>query len=282
MLSYLHGFHAGNHADVFKHAVLTLLLDSLLAKPKPLVYLDSHAGAGLYDLTSEQARKTGEHAHGIGRLWPARDAFPELAHYFAAIEALNQDAECNHYPGSPAIARHLLRADDRLVLMELHKAEVEGLRENLGHDQRVNIHYRDGFEGLPALLPPKPARGLVLIDPPYEVKTDYARVASCLIAAHARWPSGVYALWYPRLGVQRDQGESLLRRLAEHFPELLVAELAVEGQTDAFGMHASGMVMLNPPWQLDTRLGELLPRLAAVLATAPGRGGWRLEWLRRV
>lgn len=280
MLSYLHGFHAGNHADVFKHAVLTLLLDSLLAKPKPLVYLDSHAGAGVYDLDGEQARKTGEQAHGIGRLWPARDAFPELAPYLAAIDDLNQEAGGNRYPGSPAIARHLLRADDRLVLMELHKTEVEGLRETLDHDRRVHIHHRDGFEGLPALLPPKPARGLVLIDPPYEVKTDYARVAACLAAAHARWPTGVYALWYPRLGVQRDQGEGLLRRLSEHFPELLVAELTVEAQAEEFGMHGSGMVLLGPPWQFEQRLRALLPRLAAVLGRSPA-AGWRLEWLRR-
>lgn len=287
MLSYLHGFHAGNHADVFKHAVLTLLLDALLAKPKPLVYIDSHAGAGLYDLHSEQAEKTGEHGLGIGRVWPQRNAFPELANYFTAVDALNDSAACSHYPGSPAIAQHLLGADDKLILMELHKTEVERLRDGLGRDRRINIHYRDGFEGLPALLPPKPMRGLVLIDPPYEVKTDYRDVARCVGASLKRWSTGVYAIWYPKLGVQRDQSESLLHRLLTHVPDLLVVELSVEPQLAEFGMHGSGMAIINPPWQFEERLRPVLSRLADVLAQAPHQttgpewAGWRLERLSK-
>lgn len=288
MLSYLHGFHAGNHADVLKHAVLALLLDALLVKPKPLVFLDSHAGSGVYDLTSEQARKTDESADGIGRLWARREAFPELARYFDAIAALNPDGGYARYPGSPQLARHGLRADDRLILMELHKAEVQRLRHALGSDPRVNIHHRDGFEGLTALLPPKPPRGLVLIDPPYEIKTDVDRVADCLAAAHTRWPTGSYAIWYPRLGVQRDQGDRLLMKLSRAIPEFLVAELAVCPQADDFGLHGSGMAIVNPPWRFEERLGTLLPRLADVLALEPIKPGarreatgWRLEWRRR-
>ncbi len=289
MLSYLHGFHAGNHADVFKHAVLTLLLETLMVKPKPLVYVDSHAGAGVYDLTGEQATKTGESAEGIKRLWSRRESFPELSSYFSAIAALNPDGGCRCYPGSPRIAAHCLRADDRLILMELHKAELPKLRAALDADPRVNIHDRDGFEGLTALLPPKPPRGLVLIDPSYEVKTDYGQVARCLAAAHARWPTGVYAIWYPRLGVQRDQAEHLLRGLSRTATRLLIAELAVRPQADDFGMHGSGMALVNPPWRFEDQLGRLLPQLAAVLAMAPPAdgpnasqpAGWRMEWRHR-
>lgn len=284
MLSYLHGFHAGNHADVFKHAVLTLLLDELLIKPKPLAYLDTHAGAGIYDLRADQASQTGEAAEGIERLWAQRETFPELATYFDAITALNPAGGCACYPGSPELARHALRADDRLILMELHQTEAQRLRQALGGDARTHIHRRDGFEGLPALLPPKPPRGLVLIDPPYEVKTDYSRVAEMLAAALARWPNGVYAIWYPRLGVQRDRAGRLLQRLLKTVPELLLAELTVRPQSDDFGMHGSGMALINPPWQFEDRLTQLLPRLAATLAsgTLPDQSsGWRLEWLGR-
>jgi len=279
MLSYLHGFHAGNHADVLKHGVLALLIETLTAKPKPLVYLDSHAGAGLYDLDSEQATKTGEFANGIGRLWPMRHDLPELAGYFDSIAALNPDGGHVRYPGSPELVRRLLRPDDRLILMELHKAEVHGLRAALDGDSRVHIHHRDGFEGLPALLPPKPARGLALIDPPYEVKTDYAEVARCLAVAHARWPTGVYAIWYPRLGLDRDQSETLLRGLLDSIPRVLIAELSVSPQTRDFGMHGSGMALVNPPWRFEERLKTLLPRLAAAL-TLEGTGGdgWRVAW----
>ncbi len=282
MLSYLHGFHAGNHADVFKHAVLTLLLEALLAKPKPLVYLDTHAGAGVYDLESGQAGKTGESAGGIGRFWAQRAAFPELASYVAAIAAHNPDGGCRRYPGSPLLAGHLLRTHDRLILMELHPNEIATLRQTALGDPRIHLHHRDGFEGLPALLPPKPARGLVLIDPPYEVKSDYKRVADGLAAAYARWPTGVYAVWHPRLGVQRDQADSLLRRCLRHVPALLVTTLQVRPQTDDFGLHGSGMAIINPPWQFAERLTAVMPRLAAVLADGSLQAnGWSLEWRKR-
>jgi 23S rRNA (adenine2030-N6)-methyltransferase len=279
MLSYLHGFHAGNHADVFKHSVLTLLLETLTAKPKPLTYLETHAGAGIYDLTSAQARKTGEAADGIKRLWARQAEFPELAAYFRAIAALNPAGALVRYPGSPQLARCALRTADQLILMELHPSEAQNLRHTLGDDPRAHLHHRDGCEGLPALLPPRPPRGLVLLDPPYEVKTEVRHVADAVLAAYRRWPSGCYALWYPRLGVQRDQAAQLLNRLARHLPALLIAELWVRPQTDEFGMHGSGFIFINPPWHLETQLRILLPRLAAVLAVAPlEKPGWLLEW----
>ena len=266
LLSYLHGFHAGNHADVFKHALLSLVLETLLNKPKPLVYVESHAGAGRYDLGAEQALKTAEYRLGIERLWEQRDAFPQLSAYLGAICALNPGGGFSVYPGSPALAAHLLRAEDRLILMELHPTESQTLRRHLGNDPRIGIHRRDGLEGLTALLPPKPARGLVLIDPPYEQVSEYRRVADALVAAHARWPTGVYALWFPRLGLQRDRSAELIGSIRQSVPDGLLCELRVRRQVDDFGMYGSGMLILNPPWRLEERLAELLPRLADALA----------------
>ncbi|HSO82552.1 23S rRNA (adenine(2030)-N(6))-methyltransferase RlmJ [Thiocapsa sp.] len=242
------------------------MLEALLAKPKPLVYVESHAGAGRYDLRAEQALKTAEFRHGIERLWERRDAFPELSAYLGAISALNPDGGFATYPGSPALAAHLLRAEDRLILMELHPTESQALRRHLSGDPRIGIHRRDGLEGLTALLPPKPARGLVLIDPPFEQVSEYRRVADTLVAAHARWPTGVYALWFPRLGLQRDRSADLIGQVRRTVPDGLLCELRVRRQVDDFGMHGSGMLILNPPWRLEERLADLLPRLAEVLA----------------
>jgi 23S rRNA (adenine2030-N6)-methyltransferase len=242
------------------------VLEALLAKPKPLVYVESHAGAGRYDLGAEQACRTAEYRLGIERLWEQRDAFPELSAYFGAISALNPDGGFLTYPGSPALAAHLLRAEDRLILMELHPTESQTLRRRLGGDPRIAIHRRDGLEGLAALLPPKPARGLVLIDPPYEQVSEYTRVADALVAAHARWPTGVYALWFPRLGRRRDRSAGLIGRVRRTVPDGLLCELRVRRQVDDFGMHGSGMLILNPPWRLEEQLADLMPRLAAALA----------------
>lgn len=241
------------------------MLEALLAKPKPLVYVESHAGAGRYALGAEQALKTAEYRLGIERLWERRDAFPQLSAYLGAISALNPDGGFSAYPGSPALAAHLLRTEDRLILMELHPTESQTLRRHLGGDPRIGIHRRDGLEGLSALLPPKPARGLVLIDPPYEQVSEYVRVADALVAAHARWPTGVFALWFPRLGLQRDRSADLIGRIRRSVPDGLLCELRVRRQVDDFGMHGSGILILNPPWRLEEQLADLLPRLAEVL-----------------
>ncbi|MBY4679062.1 23S rRNA (adenine(2030)-N(6))-methyltransferase RlmJ [Marinobacterium arenosum] len=279
MLSYRHSFHAGNHADMLKHAVQALILDKLKAKAKPFIYLDSHSGAGLYDLHGDEARKTAEFRGGIERLLAARNDFSELADFFAVINSHNRGTALRHYPGSPEIARQLMREQDRLMLMELHNNEVEILKANMAGDPRIAIHHRDGFEGLPALLPPTPARGLALIDPSYELKTDYDRVVSSIRQANERWPIGCYAIWYPRLGKQRDQSATMLRQLAAlPLKNLLVAELSVAPQSAEFGMHGSGMAILNAPWQLDSQLASLLPRLHDALAP-DGAGDWSVRWL---
>jgi 23S rRNA (adenine2030-N6)-methyltransferase len=276
VLSYLHSFHAGNHADVLKHSVQALLLERLKEKDKPFVYIDTHAGAGRYDLKGEEARKNSEFKGGIGRLLPARERFPELTAYLSAV-----DARAGHYPGSPQVAADLLRADDRLILLELHNREVRELRKNLGADPRVSIHHRDGYEGLLALVPPKPARGLVLMDPSYEVAEDYAKAVDTLVAAGQRWPTGIYLLWYPILARQRDQGRFMSARLkSSGFSNLLLAELSVREQPEEFGMCGSVLAIANAPWRFDAQLRGLLPKLKSVLAEDPG-AGWKVEWLIR-
>ena len=263
---------------MFKHIVILLLLEKLKEKDKPFVYIDTHSGAGLYDLTSADAMKRAEFKAGIGKLLQSKDQFPELGDYFDLISLLNPGRRLTCYPGSPRLAAHLLRAQDRLILMELHPAEIENLHKNMRSDPRIGIHHRDGFEGLIGTLPPEPARGLVLIDPAYEVKEDYQHVVSCLREAHRHWPTGIYAIWYPILPPQRDKGSSMLQRLGQcHFKNLLTAELSVREQEQDFGMHGSGVAIVNAPWQLDQQLNRLLPKLCNALAHGPG-AGWRVEW----
>ena len=278
MLSYRHAFHAGNHADVLKHAVETLIIEQLKSKEKPFCYLDTHAGGGCYDLSGEWPQKKAEYLDGIARLWPERQHWPELAAYWDIIATLNE-AELRFYPGSPEIARHLLREQDKLMLMELHNQEIEILRRHMGSDSRSAIHHRDGFEGLLGLLPPTPRRGLVLMDPPYELKEDYQRVLQTLKKAMQKWSTGIYALWYPILGKEADRSRSMLELFKyAGFPSVLVAELEVAAQPDEWGMNGSGMLILNAPWQLDGQLTTLLPRLCTQLAQSD-EARWRLEWL---
>ncbi len=280
MLSYRHAFHAGNHADVLKHAVETLIIEQLKSKEKPFCYLDTHAGGGCYDLSGEWPQKKAEYLDGIARLWPERQHWPELAAYWDIIATLNE-SELRFYPGSPEIARHLLREQDKLMLMELHNQEIEILRRHMGGDSRSAIHHRDGFEGLLALLPPTPRRGLVLMDPPYELKEDYQRVLQTLKKAMQKWSTGIYALWYPILGKDADRSRSMLELFKyAGFPSALVAELEVAAQPDEWGMNGSGMLILNAPWQLDGQLTTLLPRLCTQLAQS-NEARWRLEWLAK-
>lgn len=277
MLSYRHAFHAGNHADVLKHAILALLLEALHAKETPFRYLETHAGAGAYDLDSPEARRNAEHGQGIGRIRARADAPPALSGYLAALDAVGGPGGRARYPGSPRVARRLLRPDDRMVLCELHPADHALLRAEFAGDRQVAVHRIDGYQGLKAFLPPPERRGLVLIDPPYEVKDEYRRVVDALRAAHRLWPTGVYALWYPVLDTTtharllRDLARSGLRRA-------LLAEIRVRPEDGPRGMKGSGMVIINPPWRLDRTLEALLPWLWGAL-DPERRGGWRVEWL---
>ncbi len=270
MLSYQHEYHAGNHADVLKHAVLTLVIRALQRKPGAIRVLDGHAGSGAYDLGSREARRNAEHQQGIARLLDTAAPPGELNDYLGVVRAMNRGGALRFYPGSPALARALLRPGDHLELLELHPRAVAALRRRFGGDRQVHIHERDCFEGLPALCPPPERRGVVLIDPSYEVKDDLRRVAGLLAACHHRWPAGVYMVWYPLLA----------ERAAQRFPEKIAAtgirriyraELRV--QADGFaGLRGSGMLVVNLPFGLETSIASLLPWLAERLAIAgPGR-----------
>ena len=268
MLSYRHSFHAGNHADLLKHLVLLALLRKLREKDKAFSYLDSHAGAGLYDLYSANALMNAEYESGIARLWRQSVSSPLLQEYLQCVQTFNSDGDLRYYPGSPAIARSAMREQDRLVLLDLQQEELDLLRAHLRGDDRVAIHQRDAFEGLLALTPPEPRRGLVLIDPSYEHKADYQRVVDCVHKLHRRWPVGIVALWYPLLGKARDRSAWLKKALRqERLDALCSIELTVSAQTAEFGMHGSGMLLVNTPWQLERTLAdamaELLPRLGA-------------------
>ncbi len=273
-MNYRHSYHAGNFADVFKHVVLTLLLQALRAKDKPFCYLDTHAGAGRYNLLGEAAQKTGEYREGIARFQKGPPVPVEMADYLAAVRAVNEGGELRCYPGSPRVARHLLRAQDRMVLMELHPEEAQALKLEFRGDPQVHVHHMDGFSGLKAFLPPQERRGLVLIAPPFERVDEFDRVVIALQAAHARWSTAIYAVWYPLKDPQ--EVKRFYRKLAgSGLRKLLLAEIsfhAMPGQ-----LYGCGMVILNPPWGLDERLKRLLPELLARLRDAPG--GARVEWL---
>ena len=276
MLSYRHAFHAGNHADVLKHCVLLQLLRHLNLKDKPYWVVDTHAGAGRYRLDSEQARKNSEFAAGIGRLWQADGLPAALADYVDVVRNFNEDGRLRHYPGSPSLALQAMRSGDRLQLYELHGSDYQALGRTLAGDtRRVTMHQADGFLGLKAVLPPPPRRGLVLIDPAYEDKRDYMRVVATVKEGLARFATGTFAIWYPLL--QRGDARQLPERLRRLSDKWLDARLTVATPAaDGFGMHGSGMFVINPPWTLTASLAEVLPWLAEHLGVDAG-AGWLLE-----
>ncbi len=275
-MNYRHAFHAGNFADVFKHAVLSLLLKSLARKDAPFCYLDTHAGAGRYDLSYAPAQKTGEYRDGIKRLWHG-NAMPDLADYLAAVRALNDSDALRYYPGSPRLARFFLRPQDRAVLLELQPDECAQLKAEFAGDRQVLVREQDGYAGLKAFLPPKERRGLVLLDPPYESDDEYDRAVEGLRLAHARWDSGIYALWYPIKN--RPPVERLHRRLvATGIRKILLAEFCPWPEDTAMRLNGCGMVVVNPPWKLDETLYQLLPALLEQLRQHPAaRAG--VSWL---
>ncbi len=272
-MNYRHAFHAGNIADVFKHAVLVLMLEQLLRKDAALCYIETHAGRGRYDLTSEAAEKTGEFRAGIARLLAAEPP-SEVARYAALVRAAQPAPPALHtYPGSPALAQALLRPHDRLVLCELHPEDAAVLRREFRADPRVHVHARDGYEGLIAFVPPPERRGLVLIDPPYEERDELPTLVDALVRAHARWPTGHFAVWYPVKG--RGVLDRFHGALAEAgLRKILVAEFVA---TPDEPLKGSGMILINPPWRVEDGLSALLDALAPALGRPAAAR--RVEWL---
>ena len=273
MLSYRHAFHAGNHTDVLKHLVLVQLTRYLCQKEQAFWYLDTHAGAGSYALDSAAAAKLGEFRDGVGRLWGRKDLPAALADYLALVRKVNPDGSLKVYPGSPMLALAIMRAQDRLRLFELHSREVLRLRENFqAFGKQAIVHDSDGFASLKALLPPPPRRAVVLIDPPYEERRDYDRVVHSLRECLTRFPTGTYMLWYPQLTKleAQDLPQRLQRLSASNW--LQVTLRVRTPASDGFGMHGSGLYILNPPWTLQSTLQEVMPYLVGVLGQDAGAG----------
>ncbi|MTJ81156.1 MAG: 23S rRNA (adenine(2030)-N(6))-methyltransferase RlmJ [Telmatospirillum sp.] len=273
-MNYRHAYHAGNFADVVKHIALSLVLTHLRRKDTPFCVIDTHAGIGLYDLAGVEAGKTGEYQEGIVRLL-ATTGLPEgLAPYLAAVRAANPGwPDLRHYPGSPMIARESLRPGDRLALVELHPEDVISLRRLFGHDRQVGVHEGDAYQALKALLPPKERRGLVLIDPPFEVKDEFQRIARGLTQALKRWERGIYGIWYPI----KDPApvERFLSEVAAFGLPCLTAEFYRQPPDNPERLNGCGLLVVNPPWKLDEDLALLLPDLSRRLdATGPAGVRW--------
>jgi len=279
-VNYRHAFHAGSFADVFKHAVLSRILMHLREKPAAFRVIDTHAGAGIYDLTGDEASRGGEWHDGIERLLAApiaENAAALLAPYLEAVGALNAPGRLTAYPGSPALVRAWLRPQDRLIACELEPQAAKSLSFHLRHDSRIKCLEIDGWTALAAYVPPKERRGLVLIDPPFEQDSDFANLANGLAAAHRKWATGIYALWYPIKG--RSEPDALAKRLRRlGIGKILRAELIVSPLSDPTRLNGSGLIIVNPPWLLENELAVLLPVLAGILARQ-GKGSFTLDRL---
>lgn len=291
-MNYRHAFHAGSFADVHKHAVLCRILHYLRLKPAAFRVIDTHAGAGLYDLASAEANRSGEWRDGIARVMEADShagahagadaglpapAAALLAPYLEVIGALNERDRLKVYPGSPAFARAWLRPQDRLIACELEPQAASALERNLDGDTRIKVLRIDGWTALGAYVPPVERRGLVLVDPPFEEDNDFPRLAHVFAAAHRKWPTGIYMLWYPIKGrTAPDNFAKTLRRLGPG--KLLRSELLVAPLSDPSRLNGSGLIVVNPPWTLAGELSVLLPALAA-LHGRNGKGAFRLDWL---
>jgi len=278
-LNYRHAYHAGNFADVMKHAALALAIEHLKQKEKPFFLLDTHAGTGLTDLAGVEARKTGEFLDGIARILADPAPHPALAPYLATLARLGcMGPAPMSYPGSPLIARELARPGDRLAFCELHPEDAASLKSLFRRDGQVGVHEMDGYAALKAMLPPKERRGLVLIDPPFEARDEFDTVLAGLGEAMARWATGTYLIWYP----VKDPSVSgaFLDALETQGPaKTLMAELHIRGADDASRLSGCGLVIVNPPWTLKETLADLYGWLAERLAQGPGARA-RVEWLK--
>lgn len=277
MLSYRHMYHAGNFADVFKHALLARLLIAISAKDRPCCYLDTHAGIAHYDLTHAWAQKAREYENGIARIWKAQDAPQALEPYLKVVRVLNPDGTLRYYPGSPLIARRLLRPADRMVLAELNKVDCEELKSIFGREKHVAVQLMDGYQALKAYLPPAERRGLVLIDSSFDRAREFERIVKALKEAHSRWSTGMYAVWYPMMEPlpMRDFTHAVQR---SGIRKVLQLEIVVRERDESGFIPGCGMLIVNPPWHFHKDVTPMLTWLAEKLAVS-GAGRSRIEWL---
>lgn len=277
MFGYRHHFHAGNFADAAKHVILVSLLQSLKKKEKPFYFHDCHGGIGLYDLDAEQAQKNREFDGGVGQIWKSIDAPEAVSEYLQLVKQFNPDGALRYYPGSPRLGRALLRDNDRMAVTEFNIHDFDTLKQEFRRDSQAAIHHQDAYQGLKALLPPKERRGLVLIDPPYELKDEYTNLVKGLAEAHKRWATGIYAIWYPLMS--RSIRETFLQQIIETgIRRVLLVELMLERLGEERKMCGTGMLIINPPWQLDEQLNHEMHWLWQQLSPN-GEGGVTVEWL---
>jgi 23S rRNA (adenine2030-N6)-methyltransferase len=277
-MNYRHAFHAGNFADVFKHIIVARILTHLREKAAPFRVLDTHAGEGLYDLAGEEATRTGEWRDGIGRLAGVKlpaDAAALMASYFSALQACNRPGELRYYPGSPVLARHLLRPQDRLVACELEPRAAAVLSRQLRACPAAKVVCIDGWIALNAYVPAKERRGLVIVDPAFEQPNDLIRLADGVAAAYRKWPTGIYLLWYPIKGHDgQDRVIKMVRRTG--MEKCLRAEFAVAAPRPTTQLNACGVIVVNPPWRLAAEIRTFAPVLINALGRDGGRG-YRLD-----
>ena len=264
MLSYRHAFHAGNFADVLKHSVLSLVLDYMTRKEKGFCYIDSHSGAGMYQLTDEYAQKTSEYEDGIAKIINDDNAPESLEPYLSLIRSLNLNSTLSNdleiYPGSPGIAKAFVRRQDSSHLFELHPTDIQHLEDFCLRWRKVFVKQTDGYQGILGLLPPPSRRGVVLIDPPYELKEDYQKAVNTIIKAYTKFSTGTYILWYPV--VKREQVNAMENAFSKSsVKNVLQVEFCLENDNDEYGMTGTGLFIINPPWQLAAQMTEVLPYL---------------------
>ncbi len=281
-MNYQHAFHAGNFADVHKHTVLARILVYLRQKPAAFRVIDSHAGAGRYDLLAAEASRSGEWGEGIARVWEAVQADAKvgelLADYLGVIAACNPRGNLRTYPGSPLIAQKMLRLQDRLIACEIEPRAAANLAGVLRGDHRAKALAIDGWTAIGAYVPPKERRGLVLVDPPFEDATDFTYMSETLAAAHRKWPTGIYMFWYPIK--TREGPDALARRLRRHgIAQILRCEITLRPPRADAGLAGSGLILVNPPFTLEQDLQLMLPALLRILAPQAGQASGRIDWL---
>ncbi len=283
MLSYQHGYHAGNAADVLKHFILFLVLQSLKKKDTPFHFYDTHAGAGAYSLESSESLKTGEADSGIKKLLQLAEqsstGLPsEITLWLKTLDLIQTQAkDTKLYPGSPYWAQHLMREQDRATLLELHPIEYQKLRDWKARDKRIKTFPEDSFKDFKSHLPPRAARGVILIDPPYELRSDYLNVTTLLVECLKRFAHGIYLIWYPV--VERGNEITLLRQIKDlQIPKTLLVEINFRAERYGLGIAGTGLIIINCPWQIDSQINSALPWLANNLGDIAA-ANYRIDWL---